>query len=196
MSNGTPQRAPQRKLVWLTAPNIVTIIRLLMIPVMAYFILSPDHNYLAFALFLLIWSTDVLDGFLARRLGQISDVGKVLDPLTDKLFQLVSAFTLWLSGRLALWVPILLLVNQLAMIIGGAWLWRNGTAVQSSWYGKVTTVLFAIGFAALFLLNEETYPLGNLMFIIPIILLYYSTIRYGISYILEPARAAEKNQDG
>ena len=167
---------------WLNIPNILTINRILAIPFMASFILKEEKQQTAFILFLAIWLTDVLDGFLARRLNQITDLGKVLDPLADKLFQATSGFLLWWTGRLPLWVPVLLLVNQLIMVAGGIFFWTEGTTVKSDWWGKLTTVLLTICFGVLFILPERYYTVVHYIFILPVALSFYSTVRYGIQY--------------
>ncbi|HHX36654.1 MAG TPA: hypothetical protein GX717_01575, partial [Clostridiaceae bacterium] len=146
--------------------------------------LQKERQTTAFILFLSIWATDILDGFLARRLNQITDVGKVLDPLADKLFQATSGFLLWWTGRLPLWVPLLLLINQLIMIAGGIFFWTEGTAVKSDWWGKLTTVLLTVCFAALFLIPERYYYIIPYIFILPVGLSFFSTYKYGKQYYL------------
>lgn len=76
-----------------TIPNFLTLLRFLAIPVMAWFISAgDDYRLLSFVLFLAIWLTDLLDGYIARNFNQTSDFGKLFDPLVDKIFQLTLAF--------------------------------------------------------------------------------------------------------
>lgn len=181
---------------WLNIPNILTAIRLLAIPVMVHFILDPARSATALFLMLVIWMTDVLDGFIARRLDQITNVGKVLDPLTDKLFQAATAIALWVSGRLPLWVPLLLLINQLLMVGGGIFLWREGTVVHSNWYGKLCTVLLVACFAILFLLPADQYWVAHFLFIVPVALSFYATVMYGVQYLMNGTGRRHGPSDG
>ena len=78
-----------------TIPNILTLIRFLAIPVLAYLIFLGDaYNIVAFILFVCIWLTDMLDGYIARHYNQITEFGKLFDPLVDKVFQLTTAIML------------------------------------------------------------------------------------------------------
>lgn len=167
---------------WLTIPNVLTLLRLLAIPIMCWYILKGQESLTAFVLFIAIWLTDVLDGFIARHFDQTSDVGKVLDPLVDKFFQLATGVCLWISGRLPLWVPALLFFNQILLIIGGACLWKKGTVVKSAWYGKLATLLLTVCFAILFILKPEQYYLADYIFILPVAMSFFSTFMYARSY--------------
>lgn len=163
----------------ITIPNILTLVRLACIPWMAAEIYrSQGSSALSAILFLAIWATDILDGWIARNFNQISDVGKLLDPLTDKIFQVTTAIMMCLVGRLPLWVPIVLLVKEAIMIAGGAFLFNKNYVVSAKWYGKLTTVLLALAFAALFLLPEKLIWLSPYFFIVPIAMMVYSLINY------------------
>ncbi len=163
----------------LTIPNILTILRLVCIPWMAIEIYrSKGYSPLSAGLFLGIWLTDILDGWIARQFNQVSDVGKVLDPLVDKIFQLTTAVMMALVGRLPLWVPICLLAKELVMVAGGIALWRKKVVVSSRWYGKLATVLLAACFAVLFFLPERLLWLNHYLFILPVAISYYSLFSY------------------
>ncbi len=165
----------------LTVPNILTMIRFLAIPVLAYLIDAGDaYNTMAFILFLAIWVTDVLDGYIARRFNQATEFGKLFDPLVDKLFQLTTAVMMYVAGRLPLWVPLFILIKELLMIIGSALLFRKTKlVVYAKWYGKVSTVLFVAAFASLFFLPRDQTQLASYIFIIPVAWSLYAYVRYG-----------------
>ncbi|MFA6736536.1 MAG: CDP-alcohol phosphatidyltransferase family protein, partial [Saccharofermentanales bacterium] len=122
-------------------PNIITSVRFAAIPVMAYFIyasamIDSKYNVIAFVLFVLIWATDVLDGFIARKYDQVTNFGKLFDPFVDKLFQFVTALMMMIVGRLPLWVPCVIFVKELLMLIGGTLLLtKYKLVVYSKWYG-------------------------------------------------------------
>lgn len=174
----------------ITIPNIITSIRLAAIPVMAYYIyasvfISEDYNIVAFILFISIWTTDVLDGFIARKFNQISDFGKLFDPFVDKLFHFVTALMMWLVGKIPVWVPILIFLKELLMIIGGTVLFKKyRMVVYSKWYGKLATVLFVLAFCILFFIPNSDSVTAGYLFIIPIVISFYAYIKYGFDNVI------------
>src|SRR5437867_12644393 len=100
-------------------PNALTVSRLVAIPVlMALLLVSfPGHDQIAAALFILFSLTDTLDGQLARRRGSVSDFGKFLDPLADKLFVLSVLIVLVQEGLVAAWVVVVIFSRELMITI-------------------------------------------------------------------------------
>ncbi len=180
----------------LTVPNILTLIRFLAIPVLAYLINAGDaYNTMAFILFLAIWMTDMLDGYIARRFNQVSEFGKLFDPLVDKLFQFTTAVMMYVVGRLPLWVPLFILVKEIMMILGSALLFRRTKlVVYAEWYGKISTALFVAAFASLFFLPRDQTQLATYIFILPVAWSLYSYIRYAKQYIV-PLLKKKMNQE-
>ncbi len=166
-------------------PNILTLIRLLAIPVLAYLILAgDDYNTVAFVLFAAIWLTDMLDGMIARRFNQITEFGKLFDPLADKLFQFTTAVMMFLVHKLPLWVPLIIFFKELLMVAGSTLLLRkNKTVVFAEWYGKIGTILFVAAFAALFFITREQCWLGGYIFIAPVVWSLYACYRYAKAYL-------------
>lgn len=100
-----------------TLPNLITILRVLLIPVVAFLLL--DHDYrLAFAVFLAAAVGDWLDGFLARRLDQISQLGAVLDPVADKMTMMITAMLLAAQGMLPIWLAVVIVMRDAIIVIG------------------------------------------------------------------------------
>ena len=126
-------------------PNTLTVIRFLLIP---FIVLLVFQSNFAGAILLLVASgvTDILDGIIARHFNLISNFGKLMDPLADKLTQIAMLFALCITGILPLWLLLIFLLTQLLMIIGAGFLYRKDIIVHSKWYGKLGTVLlhFAI----------------------------------------------------
>ena len=125
-------------------PNILSTIRLFAIPVFvyAYFNLSP---YVAAVIYVAAWLTDALDGYLARRFNWITDIGKLLDPLADKLMQITAAVCFTIDNLLFLVVLVPLLIKELAMLIGGMLvIKRQKVVAQAVWYGKLATVVIFV----------------------------------------------------
>lgn len=105
-----------------TIPNVITIARILLIPVVAFLLL--DHDYaLAFAVFLVAAAGDWLDGFLARRLNQISQFGAVLDPVADKMTMMIVAIVLAAQELLPVWLAVVIVLRD-AVIVTGAIAYR------------------------------------------------------------------------
>ncbi|MCL2843018.1 MAG: CDP-alcohol phosphatidyltransferase family protein [Oscillospiraceae bacterium] len=124
-------------------PNILSAFRIILIPFLVYLVVEGEM-FQAALLLILSGITDLVDGFLARRFGWVSRVGKVLDPMADKLTQITVCvlFAVVLGGRF--WIFFGFLVFKEAVMLGlGAYLWRKGVKIEGSrWFGKVTTVLF------------------------------------------------------
>ena len=96
-----------KRRLW-TIPNVLTLIRLILVPVYWVLMLGYHLDYWALGAFLLASATDMLDGFLARRMQCITDFGKLMDPLADKLMVLSVLFTLLIRGIIP-WEPVALL---------------------------------------------------------------------------------------
>lgn len=105
-----------------TLPNLITIGRVLLIPVVAFLLL--DHDYtLAFAVFAVAAVGDWVDGFLARRLNQMSQLGAVLDPVADKMTMMIVAILMAAQGMLPIWLAVVIVMRD-AIIVAGAVAYR------------------------------------------------------------------------
>lgn len=128
------------KLRVFTIPNMLTMFRIVLIPVFVCFYLSKQDKA-AFIVLILSGITDVADGFIARKFNMISSVGKALDPISDKLTQ--GAILMSLLSRFdAMWVPFLLMVFK--EIFSGIWaliaIKNTGEVHGADWHGKLNTV--------------------------------------------------------
>ena len=103
----------------------------------------PSHVWLAGAIFALAGITDVADGMLARRFGWISHVGKILDPIADKLMQCTTLLCMVVRGLLPLWLFLIILAKEICMATGALILFRKSREIGvSKGYGKAYTVVF------------------------------------------------------
>ncbi|MCO8128678.1 CDP-alcohol phosphatidyltransferase family protein [Acidimicrobiia bacterium EGI L10123] len=124
----------------LTIPNLITVIRLCTLPVFVYLLFGADDRWAAGWVLFLIGSTDWLDGYLARRLGQVSNVGKVLDPVADRLLFFVGVGSIIIDGSVPLWFAVAVLVREAAVAIGTVSLAALGASrIDVTWYGKAAT---------------------------------------------------------
>ena len=124
-------------------PNILTVIRFIFIPSIVLALIY-DNYLLALILFTLSSFTDVLDGKIARKYNAISDFGKLMDPLADKLTQLSILLTLAIKNVIPWWIVVILVLKETVMIAGASFLYGKSLVVSSKWYGKLTTVLIYI----------------------------------------------------
>jgi CDP-diacylglycerol--glycerol-3-phosphate 3-phosphatidyltransferase len=96
----------------------------------------------------ILWLTDILDGYFARKRNEISELGKIIDPLADKISVITITFLLLLKGILPLWFFIVILSRDLIILLGGLYIKKKYEVIlQSNWIGKLT--VFIIGFTLL-----------------------------------------------
>src|SRR5438552_2478489 len=100
--------------VW-TVPNLVTVVRLAGVPLFLWLVLGAHADGWAVAVLAIGGTTDWVDGFLARRLGQVSRLGELLDPLADRLYIVATVIALTIRDVLPLWFTLALLVRELFM---------------------------------------------------------------------------------
>ena len=133
-------------------PNILTIIRFIFVP---FIILSISfENYiLSLILFTLSSLSDVLDGFIARKCNAITDFGKLMDPLADKLTQISTLLTLSIKKVIPIWIVIVLITKELILISGASFLYGKQLVVSSKWYGKLSTVLLYLAVVSSMIIN-------------------------------------------
>ena len=118
--------------------------RMVLIPVYWVLMVWYKKNYWALAVFVTAACTDVLDGFLARRYHQITDFGKLMDPLADKLMTLSVMATLLIRGMIS-WEPLALLaLKELIMLMGGILLYKRKIVVHSLFVGKFAQVCLCL----------------------------------------------------
>jgi len=131
-------------------PNILSVLRLLMaLSFAAVFILLPEKRWIAVVIFVVAGITDVVDGYLARRFGWITDAGKILDPLADKTMQVVALLCTVASGLVPIWLLIPIILKELTMGIGSLIFYKMFRTIGvSKNYGKAYTVLFYVVIAA------------------------------------------------
>lgn len=183
---------------YLTIPNALSVFRMLLIPVFAVFYMkasAQEHIYYVYAALALVLSglTDLFDGYIARRLNQITDLGKILDPLADKLTQLtvvisvaIKLQSLPLAAALMIFV-----VKEVLMLIGGfVMLCRHITIQGSKWYGKVATAIFYVVMAAIALFDGMPRKAALLLIGIAAVFMLFAFSQY----IREYFRILRKNK--
>ncbi|HEY8530682.1 MAG TPA: CDP-alcohol phosphatidyltransferase family protein [Limnochorda sp.] len=129
--------------------NLLTLIRILLIPLFLILVVGkPVPGWQGWGLGVLALSaaTDVADGWVARRRGEVSPFGTLADPLADKLTLVAVLVALAWEGLVPWWVAVLLLGKETVQVAGAAWLWRRrDRVVTARWPGKAATVVLYLG---------------------------------------------------
>ena len=133
-------------------PNILTIIRFLLIPIIIFYVFTGNY-ILAFVFFSISGLTDIADGFIARKFNLISNFGKLMDPLADKLTQIATLTSLVLTNIIPIWILLIVLLKEFIMICGASFLYGKDVVVYSKWYGKLSTVLFYVAIVCSFVIK-------------------------------------------
>ena len=138
--------------VW-TIPNVLTMIRLILVPVFVVLFLK-GHKMASLGVFVAASLTDMLDGFLARKLNQITDFGKLFDPLADKLMVLSAMVCQGIVGVFPWSAIIIVACKELFMVIGGLLMLKNDVVVYSNYVGKAAQVCFILSLVLAFFHDE------------------------------------------
>jgi cardiolipin synthase (CMP-forming) len=124
----------------LTGPNLISFARIALIPVFVWMIVDEETTTAGLLLFAFVVATDWVDGLLARRTGQVSELGKVLDPVADRLAIAAGLIAFVIRGIFPLWAALLILVRDLTVLLAGAFLLgRRKIRLDVRWIGKLAT---------------------------------------------------------
>ena len=140
----------------LTAPNVITMVRLLCIPLYLWLLFGAHHQIAAAVLLALLGATDWVDGFVARRYGQVSTFGKVLDPTADRILVGTAVISIMIYGAVPLWFGLATIAREVLVSAMVLLLASLGAArIDVLWVGKAGT--FGLMFAyPTFLLGDGT----------------------------------------
>lgn len=144
-----------------TLPNFVTLLRLMLLPIFLWLLFATPYHVAALVVFAVAASTDWVDGQIARRTHQVSRIGKLFDPLVDRLLICVGVIAIFLLGRLPLWILVYLIVRDCLLLLGGRYLLaRAGRVPPVVYVGKFATAFIMVGFCLLLLGVPELPGLG------------------------------------
>lgn len=166
-----------------TVPNLLSLLRLLMIPVIIWLYGEKQNPYAAAAMIVLSGITDVADGIIARRFGLVSDLGKILDPVADKLTQAALIYCLIARYDGMFWLLLLFAAKEIVMGISGLVIIKKKDVVNSAqWFGKLATVvLYAVMFL-LFLFPAIQETVVNIMILACAGTILLSMVKYLLFY--------------
>lgn len=143
-------------------PNILSLFRFLLIPIIINCIFTQKY-WSALIVFTISAISDVADGFIARKFNLVSNLGKLLDPLADKITQICIIATLVINGIIQPWILLILMAKELILICGATFLYGKNIVVYSKWYGKLATVLLYLAIIGSLLLKEFNITLTILL---------------------------------
>ncbi len=136
---GTTETVPASSAV-VTLPNVLSFGRIALIPVFCWLTVDDRTRLWGIVVFGLVVGTDWVDGYVARRTGQVSELGRILDPVADRLAIGAALITFSVTGIFPFWAALLVLLRDVALLLGGAaLLWGRGVRVDVRWIGKIAT---------------------------------------------------------
>lgn len=166
-----------------TIPNLLSLVRLAMIPVIGW-LYSEQGNGLAAALMIVLSGlTDIADGIIARKFHMVSDFGKILDPIADKLTQAALIACLIARYDWMLWLFVLFAAKEVIMGINGLVVIRKKNVVNSAqWFGKLTTAVLYATMILLFLFPDIPASAANGMILLCAAVILLSLMKYLLFY--------------
>lgn len=185
-----------------TIPNVITCVRLACLPVFVYLLFGRDNPAAAAGLLALLGATDWVDGYVARHYDQVSTVGKVLDPVADRLLFFVGVGSIIIYGGAPLWFSIAVLVREVFVSLAVLALAALGAKrIDVTWFGKAGTFCLMAAFP-LFLAGSDPNLAANDLFTLAawgfglpgLALSYYAAVLYvpiGLAALRE-GRAARR----
>lgn len=170
-----------------TVPNIISFLRIVfIIPFIIFF--QKTEYITAFSFIVLSGISDCLDGFLARKLNQVSELGKMLDPVADKLT--LVAVIICLGTIMPPIVPLVvaLVVKDISMLLGGYYLIRKGiTPPAAKWYGKLATIIFYVSVCTIVFcrafLHYENAMLVLVLLSITVAAMIFALVKYAAIFV-------------
>lgn len=135
-------------------PNFLSLLRLCLVPVftLVFFSSSPNAHPWAALIYALAFATDIADGYIARKFNMITKLGRILDPLADKLMTFTVIICVALDGAIPMWAIAVFFCKEALMGLGGLLMYRRVRDVTpANWWGKTSTGVFFVVLAALVL---------------------------------------------
>lgn len=181
----------------LTIPNALTLVRFILVGVMAFVFLGGNPIG-AMVIYLVAAATDLVDGYIARKLNQISNVGKVMDPIADKLMTITALVCMLLQQYLTVGVLIVIIAKETLMIIGGILIYFVfKKVVYANLYGKIAAGAYFLAIVLLFL-HDYVKPADAILMYVAVAMNIVSIFQYGyinivVEYRKKRSEAAAKN---
>jgi CDP-diacylglycerol--glycerol-3-phosphate 3-phosphatidyltransferase len=177
----------------LNLPNVLTLLRILAVPVIVVALLdeTPNGDALAAGVFALAALTDGLDGYFARSRNAVTTFGKLMDPLADKLLIVAALVALVSLDRLAAWVAMVIIARELAVTGLRAVAAERGVVISASWLGKLKTILQVAAVIALIAADPAPLWVDALVYVAVAV-----TLISGADYFLGLRRRLDEHERG
>ena len=167
-------------------PNILCYIRIILIPIFVITYLKATDlkdYYVASAIIILSGLTDFADGYIARRFNMVTEIGKLIDPVADKLSQAAILLVLMIKIEYMYLFVILFVIKELFMAINKYVLFRRGKKLDvAQWYGKVSTAVFYVAMVVIILMPTLGTVWVNTLVVISAGFMILSLVMYGIEF--------------
>jgi CDP-diacylglycerol--glycerol-3-phosphate 3-phosphatidyltransferase len=174
----------------LNAPNILALFRILLAPLMLFFLIERDSSllagihytwldYFAALIFVIASVTDFFDGYIARNFNQITTLGKIIDPLADKMLVLAGFLGLMMIDRASGWLVFLIFTREFFVTGLRVMAAGEGIDVAASMLGKVKTIVQMVAIGWLLM----DWPLAQYIFYAAVIITLYSGYEYTVGYV-------------
>ncbi len=204
MSNKVTKRLTKKDI--LTVPNALSLLRLLLIPVIVWMYCAKNWHIAAAGVILFSTATDIVDGWVARTYHMVSDLGKFLDPVADKLTQMSMIVCLGYEalfvrenpGFLHILIALLALFagkEIIMVVVGSVVLKKTDTINSAKWYGKATTVVLYCAMLALFVFPRMPEWVGPVLLAICAAAILFTLVRY-LMFYASLLRAEKQKQNG
>lgn len=170
----------------INVPNVLSCFRILLVPILVVVLLTKfeGKEFVGLGLFLLAALTDFLDGFIARRWGLVTPLGKLLDPAADKILTSAAFISLVELGRVPAWIVVVIVAREFAISTLRSFAAAEQTVIAAAWSGKVKTIAQVIAIALLIFYQQlgPLKPLGHIALWAALVLSIYSGIEYAVRY--------------
>ena len=173
----------------MTKANIITLLRILLVPIFIVILLTEMENkeIIAFVVFLFAAISDAFDGYIARKFDQVTDLGKFLDPIADKLLISAALVALVSLGEIETWAAAVIILRELFMTAFRFYFYMKEASFSASRIAKNKTLLQIIAISIFIIYrklpySDYIYIIGNIILYLAVFLTVYSAIEYVIKY--------------
>lgn len=182
----------------LTVPNLLSLFRLLLIPVYVVIYLNASNSvdyYIAGAILAVSCLTDLIDGKIARHFNLITTVGKVLDPIADKATQFTLIVCLAIHYPVLYYIIALFVVKEAFQLLAGLWLFRKGRMLKYALItGKICTTVLFISLIAMVIFPKMTQRQVEIIAVVDIIFMVIAFTEYALAYFSRKNHFQDLNQ--
>lgn len=167
-----------------TLPNIISMVRLALVPVIIYAYIGRQDYLLTLILLLISGGSDIVDGWIARHFDMITDIGKFIDPVADKVTQFAVLLCLLTRFPHLIFPVILIVVKELSMLALGMLVYKKQNLVKGAvWHGKLNTVLLYLMFFVHIIWPEVPQTVSDIMIGVCMAMMLYSFVMYMIRFV-------------